>query len=82
MATHLASHRKARDWIGQFGPEHRATAESLLNQLRLVPFVEFEQSIASLIDIICLETTGLIAVFPVDRDLEGNSRLPSSAGRI
>lgn len=82
MATPLASHPKARAWIKQFRAEHRTAADSFLDQLRLVPFVEFEETLTSLVDQICADVQGLVAVFPIDRDVEGISRRPSSAGLI
>jgi hypothetical protein len=53
----------------------------LLQSLRLVSLAEFEQAIQDSIARIVSDTTGRIAVFPVEK-IHSSSRLPSSAQKI
>ncbi len=72
----------AAAWIAQFKSADLRPAQALLRSLRLVSFTEFEDAIASEIARITTETSGRIAVFPVDKRVVAPSRLPSSADKI
>lgn len=82
MSVPLAKHKTALRWLGQFRKDDRPAAEALLNSLRLVPLAEFEESVGTAIGQICSETDGRLAVFPIEKDIDGTARRPSSAGRI
>ncbi len=69
-------------WIAQFRREHVHLAHAFLRMLRLVPLAEFEEGIIEGIRTVCDRTNGKIALFAVDKDPDGQSRMASSAGKI
>jgi hypothetical protein len=69
-------------WLSQFKIADVRGAEALVRHLRLVSFAEFEEGIATEIERLYADTSGRIALFPVDKKPGGEARLPSSADRI
>jgi hypothetical protein len=82
MATPLSEHPLALQWLRHFGARDVHTARLMLHSLKLVSFSEFEEVITRQIQGIATRTEGRIALFAVDKDADGQSRLASSAERI
>lgn len=82
MSAPVEQNSLAISWVSQFEPDDLNAAATLIRSLRLVSFADFEAGIIESVRKICKETTGRVAVFPVDKNPAGTSRIVSSAGKI
>ena len=78
----LEQHRLAQEWLRQFRRDDASNALQLLRTLRLVSLAEFEESIQRILLQIVEEVDGHLGVFPIDKDLHSETRIPSSAHKI
>ena len=78
----LSEHQLGVEWLRQFDAREVHVARLLLDTLKLVSFADFEHSIMQVVQGICAQTEGYIAVFSVDEKVIDADSRPGSAGRV
>ncbi|MGC3958423.1 MAG: hypothetical protein QM813_10930 [Verrucomicrobiota bacterium] len=78
----LSEHKLGIEWLRQFDARDIHIARLLLDGLKLVSFGESEAALAKAAEQIISATTGLIAVFPIDKRIIFPSGTPNSADRL
>ena len=78
----LSEHQLGVEWLRQFDAREVHVARLLLDTLKLVSFADFERSIMQVVEGICAQTEGYVAVFSVDEKAIDADSKPGSAGRV